>query len=340
MICRIPFIYSAAVVLKGHRKIEHAVYGAWTDVEVPETFGDDAPVALSWLERRPHLEPRLRETRWFEDSNWKPADAGTPYRKPVPFHPAHFERLRELDRAHAADHAGFSHLECLAMATGQRYYELRSFVGEHDIREYDGSLVRELLYSGRGEAEAAAAEAAKNLLFVDGCLWIKGGEPHYALVIPGLNCNPGQPCSVIVSEYRHPGASVIHDNRFRADRLEDAVDLARDISGVQEIQVPSRIEISISDAVQFDDEGEALSRAAAGMVEKGQEVLRHASFGAVTSWAALRDASEAGADSAALAELLADFRDRFPQHHDIARTVDHALKRWDLRPVGDSEMTP
>lgn len=338
MIYRIPFVYTVAGTLKGHRKVEPHLYGDWVDVEIPHVVARDAPVSMSWNQDFPAQEPLRHELRWHEDGNWIRAFSDSGHRDPIHFVADDFARLAESETQHIRNRTGSSHLELLAKVTGQDRYTLRGFVcgttyREHGIKEYDPSTMRQHFYNNRAEIEAEVTAKARNLLFIDGSLWVRGGEPCYAV----HSYQRGR-VEIFPSTTSIPEAwNVVANNFFRADRLEDALDLASELAGGTEARAPELIEVLISEAVQFDDEGEALLRASRQAVDKGTELLRNGSAERVTAWLALREALKA--EHPNLDDAMACLRrlgDQMHETSDIRKAADHVERRWNLRPLDNS----
>lgn len=336
---RIPFIYQIAGIRRGGRKVEPFLFGAWADVQIPSVASGEAPVSMSWSDRHPDLGIHPRQTRWFEEANWEPVDLGSPDRAAVPLRAGDFHRLREIEKNHAMRNVGTSPIERLAKATGQDYYDLSSFLlggnSSHGIVEFDPSDMRETLWSGRAEAEALLEDKARELLFVDGDLWIKGGEPHY-----GIRRTPAGGVVVVPDEGIHRNYPAYHSSFFRADRLDDAIDFARREYGADDVRIASRIEVFIPEAVQFDAEGELLERTARQAIDKGMRFLRTCSTEQALAWIALRDChGRKGGDHDELAERLREYGNT-TSNPTIALPVARTMRRWDMRPMKVPEFAP
>lgn len=339
MLCRIPYTYTVAAIMKGCRKIEPFVFGAWTDAEIPDISACDAPEAISWKERRFGQTVR-RATRWFDGSNWTlPLDCANCEQH---IEAGDFGRLPVLETQALIDRRGREPSYIVGGATGQDISDLRAFLSSRGmIEEANPSDIREMHYSGRQEAEDRTLRGARNLLLIDGTLWVKGGEPCYVLSSPGRNAPEHADASIGISAFPGSDWSSFAMNFFRADRLDDACDFLREISGREQVSVPETIEVHIPDAVQFDDEKEALLRCASQTVSGQADMLRHSSTESVLTWLALRDGSEShDPDLEALALHLAEARRTFASHGQAAAAIDQALRRWDLRPLHNPEFQP
>lgn len=342
---RIPFIYQTAAVRKGGRKIEPLRFGAWADVRIPHVASDDAPASMLWLEIYPGREAHQRETRWFEDDNWEPAVPGSAIHKAVPIHPGDFDRLREIENEQVRTNSPSSTLQSLARAIGQDYYELRSFVcnkqSQNRIVEHDPHEIRETLWSGRAEAEAAVTARARNLLFIDGVLWVRGGEPHYQ-ILTGENSRTPEGTAVISPATEvYPNHSAYHNSFFRADRLDDAIDFARREHGARDVRIESRIEVTITEAVRFDDEGELLCRTALQAIDEGMKSLRTCSTEQAMAWLSLRDClAREGRTNEDMADCLREYAEAAGTNPAIALPIGRTLRRWGLRPMDMEAFAP
>lgn len=337
MLCRIPYTYTVAGILKGHRKVEPYTFGAWTEAEVADVSSPEAPVSMSW-EARLFGQTVRKETRWMEGANWsRPQgyDGGDSI-----ITAEGFLRLNELEAEILRTRGGIEPSALIGEATGQDVSDLRSFLMRY-VSEMNPGEFREVEYSSRREAEARAVDGSRNLAFIDGELWVKGGEPCYVLSVPGINAPTSHAPSIGVSPLPDPEWKSYAMSFFRADRLADASDYLRELSGQDAVEITNDIEILIPEAVQFDDEGEALLRCAREIWSGRAEGLRHASSQAVLTWLALRDGTLSDSpDLEALAGHLADARRSLAQYGRPAETIDKALKRWEMRPMADFGYSP
>lgn len=327
---RIPYVFQAAATLKRHRNIEPYMFGAWTEAEIPHVSSDEAPVALAWEEQLNGRNPVRHVTRWHEGQNWVPADMDIAYRSRASFTPDDLGRLPELEHQSIRDRRGFSHLQALANATGQDYYRLRRFVVTAEVPGFKDTDIREVHHSDRVETEELVLKGCRNLLFIDDQLWIGGYEPCYA-----ASALETAAASVKVATPGNNWRNVLSIGLFRADRLDDAADFAREISGNPDADVTmERIEIIIPEAVTFADEEHAILQAGSQALSKAVRNLHLASTESLIVWAALRDGlARSDICTEEAARLLVDLAKAFPHNHDIGRIADIATRRWNMRPL-------
>lgn len=340
MLCRIPYTYTAVATLKGHRNPEPLLFGAWTEADIPDLSGLDAPEALAWRETLFGGVAVRKATRWHDGANWSlPVDYGN---ADAAISAEEFAGLARLEDLALRNRTGRGPSDVVGRATRQDVNDLSRFLNPRGpVKEIDPAGIREMHHDGRREAEDRAILGARNLLFVDGKLWIRGGEPCYALSVPGLNGPEHQEPAVGVSQQPHPQWSSYAMSFFRADRLEDACDYLLEITGANGVRIAGEIEILIADAVLFDDEKEALLRCARETVANRTEWLPHASEEAIMAWVALRDGlKQDEPDAEVMADRLAEARRTLAVNGQPAATIDKALRRWELRPIPGESFHP
>lgn len=342
MLLRLPYTFTVVGTKKGHRKVEPHVFGSWMDFEIPDITSDDAAVSMRWIETRTNDEA-VREVRWFEGANWSAALPRRPGMAAADFLPGDIANMGRLaNEAIVGRRVGQpSHLIAYAAATGQEFGNLNRFLtfsrrDPSHVAEFDPAIIRETVSSDRREMEANLVRGAGNLLFVDGSLWLRNKEPCYAVHEHHAGMVTINESSADIPQRWYPASN----NFFRADRLDDAMDFAADLSGLA-ATAPSRIDILIPEAVQYRDEDDALRRSAGHIVEHTFERLRHAPSAIVETWLAVRDSLANGeTDFNEVADHLKGMSNFVKNDDDLRRVIERAERRWNLRPLETPGVAP
>lgn len=329
MLARLPYLFTVAGFLKGHRVPEAYVFGGWLEADIEETTAHDAPVAFAW--DGADGQPRS-EVRWHDGLAWTRASAGGATGPDIDV-----MDLRRLGDPGQYDGSLHGCLTEYAAATEQDYSSLYWFLKAGPVGTYEPDRFREILHNGIREAEDAAAERCRRLLSIDGQLWIQGGEPYYGVT-------PSSQAQVTVHQGLVPGnASALYNQFFRADRLEDALAAARAAHGMDidaGINLPSSIDVLLPEALAFDDDGEHLVRSARQALTSGFETLARGPTERIHAWAALRDAVNEPEDLETLAQLLLRYSETFHETSFTRRLSEQAVRRWDIRPIDADAFSP
>lgn len=341
MLCSLPYAYEVDLMLKGHRTFTTFPFGAWMEVEIADVASTDAPVSMRWTQDA-HGEAIEREARWFDGDNWQPAISGWPNPPGKEFTPEDFRRMGPLERGALLSEGRDTLLAAYARATRQSYVSLRRHVGSAtqlvSLEETDTSRIRKIGTSNRQKMEDRIVRAANDMLFIDGRLWVRGKEPCYTVV-------RHKPREGIVSVYGSAADMPTEANpetmdMFRADRFDDARDLAFDLIG-EAAGMPDRIEVLIPEAVLFRDEEDALRRNADHIVEKTYPDVRRAPEDFVLAWLALRESvAKRKTDMDAAMDCLKRMSGFLPEDSFLRAAANRMIKRWNLRPLEAEFPTP
>lgn len=329
MLHRLPYTYTVVSIKKGHRKLEPHSFGGWVEVEIPHVSSGEAPVSMRWTERWAATAAE-REVRWFEGSNWSVPFPARPSTPGSDFRPEDLARMGEIERQVISRRIRSpSFLLAYALATKQRYPELVQFLADNAIGEYDPAEIREAESSDRQMMEDNIIRGARNLLFVDGQLWVRDKEPCYGVHQHNTIKLEIHEASAAIPMEWNPGFNCL----FRADRLDDALDLAREM-GADDFAVPNRIEVLIPEAVQFRDEEDALRRSIGHVVQGSFSSLRDAPAETVQAWLALRESLRGDqVDMEAAAACLKRMSGFLDDNRDLKQVAERMQRRWELRPM-------
>jgi hypothetical protein len=329
MFLKVPLRYQAEVLKPRCRNSEPMIFGEWLEVEVEEVSASDAPVAVRWIaDASRHLrltqasadmrEPVVKETRWWEDSHYRPV-------------------FDVEDRAETNAFTRSTLIE--ACANGIPLAFALPMHNDHDIKAVvAGELrpiadfqFRKIENSTRDRAIADVTKRAADLLIINGEVWRKCAEPIYVVK---------QGVGLIVHIPSDNEDWIDPERQFRIDRLDDAIDHF----DIDERWIRHRADVIFPDAIRFDDETPAMICACRKVVDRFRGTsLDKKPTEFLIAWAVLRDAvelAELGPTEDGMNELVAHLRNLVAvsesQHYHI-KDMENSLDRWSLRPLGDSE---
>lgn len=336
MLVRMPYIYDAVVLERKCRYVSHGYFGDWQAVEVTETSEADLPVAMRWTEVSDHGRVETpRETRWFDDRHWMPY--GRVDQPNCALTPS--EDLLDGQKLYkiAKDALRYDYYRNLA---------LQDFMGG-DLRPFDGEHVNEVHYLDRESGVRSAEDAAADLLAVDGILYRSVPEPVYSLSWRNdLRGGEQRPSARISADMRQ--RRIDDGPFFRADRLEDMVDIFRMSHRRHVIRSKTEIEVLLPESVNFEDDRDAVRAAAARMVGKRADCfdgvypqLRKMATESAVHWFPLRDALAAYDGSEEAADAMAGHLEKLTPAIEGGYIKDYCgfvLDRWRMRPVTEQSL--
>lgn len=302
MLFRVPFVYSAEVVLKNHSNGRTIDCGEWLDVDVMEVSSMEAPIATRWKESTWHGKV-THETRWFDGHHYMPVGGRT---------------ITTDEMSNLCLH-GVGHDNPLVTAPLWRAKEVLS----GSRKALSELQVRRTIRSERDHAIREVETAAAKLIIVDDTVWAKVHEPIYEY--DGFFVRP------TVSPARDSNQSGM---RFRADRIDDMIDHF----GIAASEAEDRIDVLIPESLLYDDETPAFLENVNFIISATASSVAGYTKEGMMVWADLRDAYYEALEETsnrrldALEAALRTYADFSPPFFNSNR-AEAALNRWSLRPI-------
>jgi hypothetical protein len=327
---RLPFGYDA--VGKVDREIQdgHNYRIAWHDLEIEEVEPVNAPVATRWaggetifLNGR-HYAKVGHVTRPF-------SQPGSPWLVDIST-----DDMKELAYADLSKRSRIPALELVISTFSQLQY--RAF-DEFNVKRRE-KKPPQFIWSNIDERRAEIDSLSETLIVVDGQVLIVVNEPIYRL----SNWRDKATIDVILIS---PTAINMRRDRekfyfFRADRFEDALDLAHRSAGAVDVRPSAPIEVLIPNSIQACDDLQALLDAAEEVLELGKRyVLDTISTEQAMTWLRLRDTTRLPIQQLDGHDLLLEHLSAFlvvlrtlPNNWDQQlKRIGQQIERWQMRPV-------
>lgn len=321
MLLRVPYTFTANVVLPRKINSRQTTQGAFLTVEIPELDDIEAPIATAWTNYR----YETFQTRWHDGSHWLPH---TDYDKDGNSYPVTTNILLEK----------LSKGERGTSLTAGAESSLRSLLNG-DLEPFDERNFRSVVETDQNAVINKILDSAKDCIIVDNQLWKRCGEPYYKHNRKNI-IRETDPAVV------YPDICFLHDEAavdrtaFSADQFEDFIEFAVGPNRDRYIMTDDfKITVFIPESIKFDADALVLVNETGNFLKRSARNVGEHSPAYIHAWAELKSTHEAATHDRReyacdqLAEAIQGLSAASPSADYFLDVLNDVANRWRHRPI-------